>query len=115
MLANEKISISRMGRLAAYHLVCHIPLLKSIDAKYVPARRHIGPNDGHVNLHEVLNDLYLRNGCKRRLTNDFPLFPSKTLSDDPQIKSVGVAVPEIQLGLCKGSGTGVGAKTVHGA
>jgi hypothetical protein len=66
-----------------------------------------------VNLHEVLNDLYLRNGCKRRLANDFPLFPSKTLSDDPQIKSVGAAVPEIQLGLCKGSGTGVGAKTVQ--
>ena len=48
----------------------------------------------------------------------FPYSPWKTSSNEPRMKSVGAAILEIQLGLCRRSigfgarGTGVGAKRV---
>ena len=51
----------------------------------------------------------------------FPHSPRKTPSNEPWMKLVGAAIPEIQLGLCRrggkgiwfgARGTGVGAKRV---
>src|ERR1700683_4136183 len=52
--------------------------MHSIDPKYTPVRRRVGSSYRQdVDLYEqVLNGSYLRNDCKRRLTNNFPIFPS---------------------------------------